>query len=205
MCELNNLMHIFEDLKRFVMKKLCLFVVLAISLVGCGNNSSRSNNDHKGESQGVTWHMGDIIDKWDEPTGEHYLYADFYGAFSNSATAGSKLRIRFYAKNLTSIEYDYSYYFNFDEYNDGTYEDEEEYCEYIKVINKATGKVFLGNHPDARLEDKEGNYYMLEDIMASEGAYEIKMRSEYGTVYLFTIDTKGIDKALVKAGLKRAE
>lgn len=184
------------------MKRLIIFAVLAIALASCGNNSRNKNNEPVAP-KGVTWQMGNIVNDWDEPTGEHYIFADFYGAFSNSYTAGSELRIRFYARNLTSREYDYSYYFNFDEYDNGTYEDEEDYCEYIKVVNKETGKVFLGKHPGERLEDKEGNYYMLEDAMSSEGKYEIKMRSEYGTIYQFTIDTKGITKALVKAGLKK--
>lgn len=56
------------------MKRLIIFAVLAIALASCGNNSRNKNNEPVAP-KGVTWQMGNIVNDWDEPTGEHYIFA----------------------------------------------------------------------------------------------------------------------------------
>ena len=152
------------------------------------------------------WHIGDFVNDFDEPTGEQFVYSEIYGTFSNSATASSRLKI--YVQFLHyafNDPYDYSVRFLFDEYNDGTYEKEE--CTSIKVVNKQLRKVYR-EYSASRydyLEDSNGEFYSTERILSEEGEYEFEMRFKYGTVYRFNIDTKYINNALVKAGLKRIE
>lgn len=55
------------------------------------------------------------------------------------------------------------------------------------------------------LEDTDGNIYSTKHILSEDGIYEFEMRFKYGTVYRFTIDTKFINNALVKARLKRID
>ncbi|MBE6187069.1 MAG: hypothetical protein E7142_06955 [Rikenellaceae bacterium] len=152
------------------------------------------------------WHIGDFVNDFDEPTGKHFVYSEFYGTFSNSATASSKLRV--YVQFLHyafSDPYDFSVKFLFDEYDDGTYEKEE--CTSIKVVNKELRKVYK-EYSASRydyLVDSNGEAYSTKGILSEEGVYEFEMRFKYGTVYRFNVDTKYINNALVKAGLKRIE
>jgi hypothetical protein len=152
------------------------------------------------------WHIGDFVNDFDEPTGKHFVYSEFYGTFSNSATASSKLRV--YVQFLHyafNDPYDFSVKFLFDEYDNGTYEKEE--CTSIKVVNKELRKVYK-EYSASRydyLVDSNGEAYSTKGILSEEGVYEFEMRFKYGTVYRFNIDTKYINNALVKAGLKRIE
>ena len=152
------------------------------------------------------WHIGDFVNDFDEPTGEHYVYSEIYGTFSNSATASSRLKIYVQFLHYAFKDpYDYSVRFLFDEYNDGTYEKEE--CTSIKVVNKQLRKVYR-EYKASRydyLEDSNGEVYSTKGILSEEGEYEFEMRFKYGTVYRFNIDTKHINNALVKARLKRIE
>lgn len=42
----------------------------------------------------ATWNVGNIVDDFDDPTGEHFVYATVEGTFSNTATTSSKTVIR---------------------------------------------------------------------------------------------------------------
>lgn len=152
------------------------------------------------------WHIGDFVNDFDEPTGEHFVYSEIYGTFSNSATASSRLKVYVQFLHYAFKDpYDYSVRFLFDEYNDGTYEKEE--CTSIKVVNKQLRKVYR-EYSASRydyLEDSNGEVYSTKGILSEEGEYEFEMRFKYGTVYRFNIDTKYINNALVKARLKRIE
>lgn len=179
------------------MKKLILLLALITIVCSCGQNSSK-NNTSKPQK---TWQIGDIVDDFDEPTGKHFVVRDFYGTFSNSATTGSKLRIRFWVKNISRIEYNPTIILDFDEYCDGVIEEKE--CVYIKIVNKERREIYEGKHHYERLEDLNGDYWMIDDILEREGIYHFTMESEYGTKYQFTLDTNGLTKAMVDADLKR--
>ena len=178
------------------MKKLIFFLLLTTFVCGCGSNSSNGNSFKETKA----WQIGDIVDDFDEPTGKHYVVRNFDGTFSNSATSGSKLRVCVAAKNISRQLYDYHIFLYFDEYCDGTYEEDE--CVRIKVVNKERKEIYTGNHHLERLEDLNGKYWMLDDVLSIEGIYHITMDFEYGTRYQFTIDTNGLTKALLDAGLK---
>ena len=146
------------------------------------------------------WQIGDYVDDFGEPTGKHFVEGTFYGAFSNSATAGDRLRIRVrFAKSTWG---DQSIYVDlkFDEYNNGTYEDDR--CEYTKIVNKELRKVYEGYDPSGGGREKDGGWVSLEDMLMNEGSYEFSVRLEYSTRYQFTINSKYLNNALVKAGLK---
>lgn len=147
------------------------------------------------------WGIGNFINDFDEPTGEKYVHANFWGQFSNSATANDKLRIniRIYGDKKNPIVD-----IRFDEYDNGTYEDEK--IEYTKIINKKSRKKYIGErsfYSFTDIESKEGN--RLIDILTKEGVYEFYMRLDYKTVYEFSINTNYLNNALIKAGLKELE
>lgn len=147
------------------------------------------------------WGIGNFINDFDEPTGEKYVHANFWGQFSNSATANDKLRINIsiYGDKKNPIVD-----IRFDEYDNGTYEDEK--IEYTKIINKKSRKKYIGErsfYSFTDIESKEGN--RLIDILTKEGVYEFYMRLDYKTVYEFSINTNYLNNALIKAGLKELE
>lgn len=188
------------------MKNTLFFLGLLITLISCNSSSNKSsNNNSSGEYvKKEIWEIGNIVNDFDEPTGEYFVYADFFGVFCNSATAGDKLRIRLIARRLTSIEYDYSIYLEFDEYNNGTY-DNDDYDDVpisVKIINKENRSIFKGrNFYD--LQDKEGKRVYLETILIEDGVYTFEVKFKYKTIYKFHIDTKGLNQALIKAKLKK--
>ena len=144
------------------------------------------------------WRIGNIINEFGEPTGDHYIILTLYGTFKNTATVGSILRVDCVGRCLTSRKYDYSLFFEFDEYDNGTYERERPV--YTKIVNKQLRKIYTAEYSTI-FKDLEGKDYKLEDILLEEGIYEFEIRFEYKTIYYFTIDTRYINNALVKAGL----
>lgn len=147
------------------------------------------------------WRIGDFVNDFDEPTGEKYVYANFCGKFSNSATANDKLRIniRIYGEKKNPIVD-----FRFDEYDNGTYEDNK--IEYTKIVNKKSRKNYIGERSFYSFTDiKSKKDYRLKDILTKEGTYDFYMRLDYKIVYEFSINTHYLNNALIKAGLKDLE
>ena len=147
------------------------------------------------------WIVGDYVNDFDEPTGEKYVVGNFYGYFSNSATAGSELRIKVLANKGYSDGFDIS--LQFDEYDNGTYEDDIRDLHYAKIVNKEFRKVYTSSYSYTYFKDENGNGYSIEDIFTEEGNYEINYYMERGRKYWFNINTKYINNALIKAGLKK--
>ena len=149
------------------------------------------------------WEVRDVKNDFDEPTGKKYLSAYISGRFSNSATAGSPLRVWI---SIDSVD-DISVYF--DEYSDWTYDNED--ISHIKVVNKEARKVYeslwLDQASFDKLYEKGGNktksYKKLVDILADEGIYEIEVYTEYKTMYIFTINSQYLENAMLKAGMKK--
>ena len=71
------------------------------------------------------WRIGEYVNDFDEPTGEHYVYQTILGKFSNSATAGSDLHVRMIIRRESQsyIRVDTEY----DEYMDGTIDEKNLY------------------------------------------------------------------------------
>lgn len=137
------------------------------------------------------WEIGNYVNDFDEPTGDHYVFADFYGTFSNSATAGRELRIRVY---ITP----YDTYLKYDEYDNGVYTDEM--VSYGRIVNKEKRKVYdIRGYSYIDQETKE--YVNLDDILKDEGVYDFDVKLKYGTRYHFTINSCFLNNALVKAKL----
>lgn len=143
------------------------------------------------------WKIGNYVNDFDEPTGEHFVYSEFYGTFSNSATAGSTLRI------YVTVTTDYGVSFRFDEYDNGTFE-EREYCNSAKVVNKKLRSVytFESSYNYHWFRDENGKSISVDSILMKEGIYEFYYRLKYGTNYSFKIDSQYLNNALVKAGIK---
>lgn len=143
------------------------------------------------------WKIGNYVNDFDEPTGEHFVYSEFYGTFSNSATAGSTLRI------YVTVTTDYGVSFRFDEYDNGTFE-EIEYCNSAKVVNKKLRSVytFESSYNYRWFRDENRNSISIDSILMKEGIYEFYYRLKYGTKYSFKIDSQYLNNALVKAGIK---
>ena len=150
------------------------------------------------------WEVRDVKNDFGEPTGKKYLSAYISGRFSNSATAGSPLRVWISIDSVDKL----SLYF--DEYNDGTYDGDED-ISHIKVVNKEARKVYESLWFDQasfdklyeKGENKTKSYKKLVDILADEGIYEIEVYTEYKTLYLFTINSQYLENAMLKAGMKK--
>ena len=149
------------------------------------------------------WKIGEYVNDFDEPTGEKYLYANVIGIFSNSATARSILGVKVKVFNDGSIGLYY------DEYNDGTYENEK--IRNIRIVNKEARKVYeslwdmVGDPDDCLFDNDESSSresMTLEEVLVKEGEYEFYIILKYNTKYQFTIDSRYLANAMFKAGIK---
>ena len=149
------------------------------------------------------WKIGEYVDDFGEPTGEKFLYANVLGVFSNSATARDILGIKVNVFNDGSIGLYY------DEYNDGTYENEK--IRNIKIVNKEARKVYESLwdvwKPDDCLFDNDESSpresMTLEEVLTKEGEYEFYINLKYNTKYKFIINSNYLENAMLKAGIKK--
>lgn len=149
------------------------------------------------------WKIGEYVDDFGEPTGEKFLYANVLGVFSNSATARDILGVKVNVFNDGSIGLYY------DEYNDGTYENEK--IRNIKIVNKEARKVYESLwdvwKPDDCLFDNDESSpresMTLEEVLTKEGEYEFYINLKYNTKYKFIINSNYLENAILKAGIKK--
>ncbi len=149
------------------------------------------------------WKIGEYVDDFGEPTGEKFLYANVLGVFSNSATARNILGVKVKVFNDGSIGLYY------DEYNDGTYENEK--IRNIKIVNKEARKVYESLwdawNPDDCLFDNDKSSpresMTLEEVLTKEGEYEFYINLKYNTKYQFIINSNYLENAILKAGIKK--
>lgn len=149
------------------------------------------------------WKIGEYVDDFGEPTGEKFLYANVLGVFSNSATARNILGVKVKVFNDGSIGLYY------DEYNDGTYENEK--IRNIKIVNKEARKVYESlwdawNPDDCLFDNDESSpreSMTLEEVLTKEGEYEFYINLKYNTKYQFIINSNYLENAMLKAGIKK--
>lgn len=146
------------------------------------------------------WKIGEYVDDFGEPTGEKFLCANVMGVFSNSATAQSLLRV--YVEMSK-----YGIGLDFDEYNNGTYEDED--FVFVKIINKEARKIYEGSGNssfsflyDVNEDWRDRTHTTLTEILRKEGVYEFYIESKYRTIYRFMIDSRCLENAMFKAEIK---
>lgn len=145
------------------------------------------------------WKIGDYVNDFDEKTGDKYVDANFYGYFSNSATASDILRV------YVRID-KYQMTFKYDEYDNGTYEDEVLIS--AQVVNKDKRKKYITENFWGFVEVGDDNTYSkdnicgIDKILIDEGVYDFHMRFKYKTEYKFSINSSYLNNALIKAGLK---
>ena len=169
--------------------------IMLDSLEKAKQDSIRRANIHE---LGI-WKIGEYVNDFDEPTGEKYLYANVIGTFSNSATARSILGVKVKVFNDGSIGLYY------DEYNDGTYENEK--IRNIRIVNKEARKVYeslwdMVGDPDDCLFDNDEKM-TLEEVLMKEGKYEFYITLKYNTKYQFIINSDYLENAMLKAGIKK--
>lgn len=149
------------------------------------------------------WKIGEYVDDFGEPTGERFLYANVMGVFSNSATAQSPLRVK------VKVYSDGSIGLSYDEYNNGTYEKEE--IRNIKIVNKEARKVYeslwdYGASYDwlySKDDSSPREPITLEEILTEEGEYEFYIILKYDVKYQFRINSRYLENAMIKAGIKK--
>lgn len=149
------------------------------------------------------WKIGEYVDDFGEPTGEKFLYANVMGVFSNSATARNILGVKVKVFNDGSIGLYY------DEYNNGTYENEK--IRNIKIVNKEARKVYESlwdawNPDDCLFDNDESSpreSMTLEEVLTKEGEYEFYINLKYNTKYQFIINSNYLENAMLKAGIKK--
>lgn len=151
------------------------------------------------------WNVGEWEDDFGKPTGRRYVYTDVFGEFSNTATAGSRLRVRLLITKSSYSDY-INYQWSFDEYNNGVEEDYNIYRGYVKVVNRTAQKVYIGENWTVSCKDEDGDKkHLVDDLLTEEeGLYEITTINDR-TEYRFSINTNYINNALIKAGFKGFE
>ena len=188
--------------------KLCIAVGLLIFSYGC---ISQGHKNTVCDTLLGNWEIGEYVDDFDKPTGKKYVYQIIDGAFSNSATASSRLRVQIVI---------YNKYFNdgtvalegemrFDEYANGT----QEMCLYSyeyptpsggKIVDKTNERIFYqhsGGVFFSRVND-ETNWCSWLDVLMIGGKYDITIKGDYNTKYYFYISSDHLEAALIEAGLK---
>ncbi len=160
------------------------------------------------------WKIGDYVDDFGNKTGKHYVCRRINGHFSNSATAWSELKIVFEIErknSLDDIKYGFGTYkstLNFDEYNNGIWDMQinGNHGYKTKIIKREKGEITMVCNQHARapyifktLNGEEKKYYLV-DLLKEEGIYEFEIETRY-TKYYFTINSKYLNNALLKAGI----
>ena len=145
------------------------------------------------------WKIGDYVDDFGDPTGEHYVYQNIIGSFSNSATSNSSLKVFVKVYRFQDrIHVDFKY----DEYCNGTIDDT--YCYKQKFVCHNLRKVFedygIDSYIEKGLERNEANAIKDIDMLLLEDTFEATC-IEDKTKYYFTINTKYLENALIKAGI----
>ena len=158
-----------------------------------------ANIDELGE-----WKIGDYVNDFNEPTGEHYVYQRIHGRFSNSATANSDLLVRLIIRkdSRNDIRVDTEY----DEYIDGTIDGKNfNWRKYdaIKIICHETRKVYFNDHGRRALQERgTNNYTIMLSVLKQGGNIEFRVRDDYSTVYYYTVQSDYLENALLKAGIE---
>lgn len=152
------------------------------------------------------WKVGDYINDFKEPTGEHFVYQVICGDFSNSATAGSGLRVVVRLSRNESVKGKVIANIEYDEYNNGTID--ERGISSAKIVCNATRMVYAGND-NWGYYDKEIGYQAksknldFAELLRLEQTLEFTDR--FGgyttTVYNFTINCQYLNNALIKTGI----
>lgn len=168
------------------------------------------------------WEIGHYVDKFGDYTGEKFIYTRINGYFSNSATSNSKLEVII---KISKYEEDNYYYeFKYDEYADGV--EDKYYGGYPAKIKKIEnynttmiGSCRLGrggrdyydyNYVTCHCENKDGSKVDggLVSLLKNEGVYKFDVTAESNSYsadvkYYFTIDSKYLNNALLKAGIDK--
>lgn len=174
-----------------------------------------ANIDKLGE-----WKIGDYVDDFGNPTGRHFVELEIDGFFSNSATSSSKLSIRFRIKGKVPSDEvnafgNYYYEFYFDEYANGVRD--KYYGPYHTKITKRENhettmicgfsvKGYNAGMCNCKMPNGEKEDYHIVDLLKEEGTYSFDVTAENNTdyadtKYYFTINSKYLSNALLKAGI----
>ena len=156
------------------------------------------------------WKIGNYVNDFDEPTGEHFVYSEFYGTFSNSATASSSLRVYVY------LYHDYNQFSNkhsvngkilFDEYIDGTedfhiWRDASPAKNGTKIIDRPNKKAYYYEERMA-FQDIETRKYSnwINILRDTSSVFNFTVKGEYQDEYRFAINSDKLNEALKDAGI----
>ena len=134
------------------------------------------------------WSIGFYVDKFDEPTGEKYVWGHTNGVFSNSATTNSDLYVTFIIdkKNVSIKLYEYGR--NHPVKSGGSYD-----VIYKQNDNKHYGSGFLGSDK-LKLDRKDGMEVVKMFIKGDEVQFHIdEFMGHSQSEYKFTINPTFFD------------
>lgn len=145
------------------------------------------------------WKIGEYGNDFGEPTGKYYVYQDVQGYFSNSATSHSDLLVHI------TIQEGVSMFIYCDEYMDGTNDGSgygrSGFGNALYIVSTEARKVYRGREGMLEEDSEDGVFYKLIDIFRHEHYYEIQAFGEGKTRYYYSVDTRGLENALLKAKL----
>ena len=134
------------------------------------------------------WSIGFYVDRFDEPTGEKYVWGHTNGVFSNSATTNSDLYVTFIIdkKNVSIKLYEYGR--NHPVKSGGSYD-----VIYKQNDNKHYGSGFLGSD-QLKLDRKDGMEVVKMFIKGDEVQFYIdEFMGHSQSEYKFTINPTFFD------------
>ena len=134
------------------------------------------------------WSIGFYVDRFDEPTGEKYVWGHTNGVFSNSATTNSDLYVTFIIdkKNVSIKLYEYGR--NHPVKTGGSYD-----VIYKQNDNKHYGSGFLGSDK-LKLDKKDGLEVVRMFIKGDEVQFHIdEFMGHSQSEYKFTINPTFFD------------
>ena len=190
-------------MKRIASYLACLLLIACVSKtkhMEPKNTSANVDVVELGE-----WKIGDYLNDFKEPIGKHFVYQVVDGKFSNSATAGSPLRV---VIRIDSLQNDGRVPASvlYDEYNNGVFDDNA--IHGGKIVCNATRTVYEGSSYPGFYESKyrDGNkpgYLCLIDLLRLEQILDFTdQHGEYTTtIYSYTINCQHLNNALTKAGI----
>lgn len=189
--------NLLVDKMSLVEEVLSKAKLITDSIAKAKNDSLRiANIDKLGK-----WEVRNIVDDFDKPTGKHYLRQTISGLFSNSATAGSRCTVIVDVYSMYEGNIDIN--IRFDEYSDRTIDNDyfSDRKKDGKIVCRETHTVY----EDRRYGIFEKGVYdtsiTMFGLFIQEKEFEFTLNYEYNTSYLFNIDTKYFENALIKAGI----
>lgn len=150
------------------------------------------------------WSIGQVVDDFDDPTGEEFIYTITEGTFANSATTNSKACIRVSAEFSANPYPEETWTFEIHDYNwdnpINDYYDDSSATIKIKDSNEKVTTFTKSNSEIAHTWNtlKENDGYKFTQLLKDNDSLKVSIAIE-NSRYVFTIDSSDFNEVFDKA------